>query len=97
MTEFDAAWSRITGRPVEPAPEPKVRTPHNLIEPTPEEAANGWTAETLTKYVREREQAANERLDFNHPSRRRQPPRANGHRWRFPAKRSWTIAPSWRR
>lgn len=24
---------------------------HELIQPTPEEAANGWTAETLTEHV----------------------------------------------
>ena len=25
-----------------------------LIEPTPDEARNGWTAESLTRYLRER-------------------------------------------
>ena len=25
-----------------------------LIEPTPDERRNGWTAETLTRYIRER-------------------------------------------
>lgn len=29
----------------------------DLIQPTAEEMANGWTAETLTEYVREREGA----------------------------------------
>ena len=27
-----------------------------LVEPTEDERANGWTAETLTAYLREREQ-----------------------------------------
>lgn len=27
----------------------------DLIQPTPEEKANGWDAETLTEYIRDRE------------------------------------------
>jgi hypothetical protein len=48
----------------------------SLIEPTPEEARNGWTAETLTAYVR-RQQAA--RADAIDPARRvaPRPPVAN--------------------
>ncbi len=30
---------------------------HGYIEPTPGEAANGWTAEVLTKYIRSRREA----------------------------------------
>ena len=86
---------RIAGRPIEPAPEPEARVPHNLIEPTPEEAANGWDAVSLTKYIREREEAANVAIDPQHPSRRGRPDRANGHNWNFPARRSWTVKPSW--
>ncbi len=98
MSDFDDAWSRVVGRSIEPAPEPKARERHDLIQPSPEEAANGWTPETLTKYVREREQAAAPRIDPHHPSRRQRPTRQRGPRWNFPARRSWQIkTPSWQR
>ncbi len=37
----------------EPEPEPPVI---ELVEPTADEARNGWTAETLTEYLAERAQ-----------------------------------------
>ena len=94
--DFDKAWSRISGREIEPAPEPKVRERHDLIQPSAEEAANGWTPASLTAYVREREQATAERIDPHHESRRRGPVQAVGPRWNFPATRSWTAQkPRW--
>lgn len=41
-----------------------------LIEPTPEEARNGWTAETLTDYVAEREAAQAIAVDPTSAARR---------------------------
>ncbi len=68
-----------------------------LIEPNEHERRNGWTAETLTAYVNERRKASQDRVDWNHPSRRKRPDRANGHRWAFRAGRSWTRRASWQR
>ena len=39
--------------------------PHDLIHPTEEEAANGWTAETLTAYHAERERAQSGVISFD--------------------------------
>lgn len=54
-----------------------------LIEPTPEEARNGWTAESLTAYVREREKA---QLTNAMPDKPQRPAQANSKysplRWR---------------
>lgn len=36
-----------------------------LIDPTGEELANGWTAETLTAYVRERQQVQESIVSFD--------------------------------
>ena len=57
-----------------------------LIEPTTEEAANGWTAESLTEYVAERRKAGTE-LALRMFDRRQHRPRwANSkyspHKWR---------------
>lgn len=44
---------------------PEARPPASApapVEPTPEEKRNGWTAETLAAYVRERERAAAARV-----------------------------------
>ena len=92
--DFDKAWSRISGREIDPAPEPKVRERHDLIQPTPEEIANGWDAESLTKYVREREQATADRINPHDESRRKGPVQAAGYRWSFPAKSAWTVGKS---
>jgi hypothetical protein len=62
--------------------EPAV-PPRQLVEPTPEEARNGWTAETLTEY---RESIAPEIAALFGPRRPPLPTRANSgyspHRWR---------------
>ena len=47
------------------------------VEPTPDEARNGWTAETLTEYVRERTAAQSLRIDPMSTVRRTPPRRAN--------------------
>lgn len=56
------------------------------VEPTKDEAANGWTARTLAEYRRERERAAAERNDPHSPQRRVKPDRVNAkyspHNWR---------------
>ncbi len=63
-----------------------ARMPQNsdgLIEPTADEAKNGWTAETLTKYLQERAQAQTLTALHRPPAK---PTRANSkyspHRWR---------------
>jgi hypothetical protein len=48
-TEFKKALKATEGRP--------------LIEPSADEARNGWTAETLTAYVAEQDAAASLRTD----------------------------------
>jgi hypothetical protein len=68
-----------------------------LIEPSAGEVANGWSRETLTAYLNERHELQQAKLDWNNPSRRQRPDRQGGHRWNFPARRSWTRSPSWRR
>ena len=59
-----------------------------LIQPTKDELKNGWTAETLTQYVAERNAGAELRTDPHSLHRRmKQRPRVqniqyNPHRWR---------------
>lgn len=59
-----------------------------LIEPTDEERKNGWTAETLTEYLAEREAGQSLAVDVNSLHRRvaRRPNEQNHryrpHRWR---------------
>lgn len=63
-----------------------------MVKPTPEEERNGWTEETLTKYLKDRDLAAASsiRNDFDPQTKRfardRRPTVANGkyrpHRWR---------------
>jgi len=49
-----------------------------LIQPTADEAKNGWTAETLTAYVAEQKAAQSLRIDPSSALRRKAPPvRAN--------------------
>ena len=62
--------------------------PIEKIEPTPEEAANGWTVDTLSQYVAERRAAEDARID---PRARRKPPPqwVNGSRWH------WMRTPRW--
>jgi hypothetical protein len=49
-----------------------------LVQPTAEEARNGWTAETLTAYLAEQKAAQSLRLDPSSTLRRKAPPaRAN--------------------
>lgn len=60
----------------------------DLIEPTKDEKKNGWTAETLTQYVAERNAGAELKTDPHSLERRMERrPRAqntqyNPHRWR---------------
>jgi len=63
---------------------PKRLGPIETITPTAEEAANGWTEESLSKYVAERRAAQAMLMD---PAARRpqRPTRQNSHRWSFPA------------
>ena len=76
----------------------KPAGPIERITPTAEEAANGWTEESLSIYVHQRREAEKARLDPHHPSRRQRPTRQKSHRWAFPARRSWTVRKSsWRR
>ena len=67
---------------------PRSKRPIERIEPTPEEAANGWTADTLSAYVAERRAAEDARID---PRARRQtrPMWANGSKWH------WRRTPRW--
>ena len=37
---------------------------HKQVEPTEDEKRNGWTAETLSKYLHDREQANSRSLDW---------------------------------
>lgn len=61
------------------------KNPDVGLIPTPEEAANGWTAESLTKYVRERNVAQANAVLFKEKAK---PPVANGRysplKWRSP-------------
>lgn len=70
------------------------------VEPTEEEARNGWTTETLSQYLHEREAAQGAALDFT--TRRKGPPQSansalansrwmvRGARWTV-GKRRWTV------
>ena len=51
-----------------------------MMEPTEDEARNGWTRETLTQYFNEQDAAAQQKIDPNSKFRRmqRRPKRANG-------------------
>ena len=56
-----------------------IDVPEGLVEPTPEEVRNGWTAETLTAYVNERLAAQSVAADPASLARRHaaRPTRAN--------------------
>ena len=61
--------------------------PHELVEPTADEAKNGWTAETLTAYVAEQKAAQTLRIDPSSVLRRKALPkmaheRFSPFRWR---------------
>lgn len=58
----------------EAAPEPEP-APERLVEPTPDEARNGWDAASLTAYHAERQAAASETIMRPRPPR---PTRQNG-------------------
>lgn len=57
-----------------------------LVEPTPDEARNGWTAESLTEYLRDQKAAQSMRMNPHSVMRRQPPRRANSKyqplRWR---------------
>ena len=66
------------------------KRPIERIEPTPEEAANGWTVDTLSEYVAERRAAEEARIDPR--SRRKLPPQwANS----VMAKSHWVREAQW--
>ena len=72
-----------------PEPEPVTAEP-DLIEPTAEEAKNGWTAETLTTYVAEREKARSELIVTRRPVKPRMAKsKYSPHRWRSPMRRNF--------
>ncbi len=47
------------------------------IEPSDSEAANGWTKETLTKYLVERNAVQSLKIDIHNPMRRIKPTSQN--------------------
>jgi len=49
------------------------------VKPTPDEISNGWDAKTLSKYIKQQEQAQLERLD---PANRQIKPNSQNHRYR---------------
>lgn len=59
-----------------------------VVEPTPDELRNGWTKETLSQYLSEREAGQSLSIDVNSLTRRAarrsdvQNHRYNPHRWR---------------
>ncbi len=60
--------------------------PPERIEPSADEARNGWTAETLTAYVAESRARQNVSIAAGIGGRKRKPTKTNGHRWGFPAR-----------
>ena len=52
-----------------------------LVEPTPDEARNGWTAESLTEYLRDQKAAQSMRMN-PHSAMRKQPPRRANSKYR---------------
>lgn len=79
MTRF-APWLASPARPNQPI---------ERIEPTPEEARNGWDVESLSKYVAERRAVQGSPLS---PARRKPPPAwANGSRWHWRRMPRWSV------
>ncbi len=70
----------------QPATYRQPETMGQLVEPTEDERRNGWTAETLTAYLAERNSAQERYIDPHDESRRRRPNAANSryrpHKWR---------------
>ncbi len=80
-------WLKRTSGAAESEPQQAEAPAPELIEPTEEEAKNGWTAEALTAYVAERSRAQDGIIMFDPKYRRRARPRwANSRyslfRWR---------------
>ncbi len=69
---------------------PGPKGPIERIEPTPEEAANGWTVDTLSAYVAERRAAEDARID---PRSRRKPRPQSANSTL--AKSRWARTPRW--
>ena len=67
-------------------PQPELTTDIALIEPSVEELRNGWTKETLTKYLVERNAIQSLKIDIHNPQRKIKPSSQNHsyspHRWR---------------
>ena len=79
-----ARWLRTTGAP---PPASRIhgdtRPPGALLQPTAEEARNGWDAEALTAYHRDRERAQSASiLDRAPPKPTRANSKFNPLRWR---------------
>lgn len=53
----------------------------DLMEPTPEEKKNGWTAKTLTEYHRDIERHDRDKIFSMMDERRKQRPRYQNHRY----------------
>ena len=91
----------INREPPEPEPEPlaaitvEVAVAAPVEEPTVRatdaERRNGWDDMTLSRYTKERDRAAQEKIDPHSAMnvRNRRPDRRSGPRWNFPAKRAW--------
>jgi len=67
-------------------PRPEQTADTILIEPSDSEKANGWTKETLTKYLMERNAMQSLKIDVHNPMRQVRPSIQNHkyspHRWR---------------
>lgn len=53
-----------------------------LIQPSADEIKNGWTAETLTAYLQERDQANKNVIEFQPGTRELRRPRQQNSRYR---------------
>jgi len=73
---------------VDDAVDAAAKSRRELVQPSPEEARNGWTPESLTTYLDEREPVQALNVDPNSLARRaarrpiEQNHRYNRHRWR---------------
>ncbi len=75
-------WLRRAGGAADAEYEPQAEAAApELVEPTEEEARNGWTAESLTAYLAERAAAQSGAIAFDPKYRRRPRPRWANHRY----------------
>ena len=83
MPNFDAFPPPWLGSP------PRANQPIERIEPTLEEARNGWDAESLTAYVAERR--AMQDTGIGAAKRRPRPQWANGSTWHWRRSLRWRV------